>query len=520
MTMGLERGLQFLAIEDLNIKYTVHKMIKRTITSILILTFIAIRCSLILSILTLLPLSAAEPTDYYVRRDGNDSNDGLTDSSGGAKLTIQAGYNLLSAGDTLNVNGDNVGDGTYAEDLVLDNGDASAGNFKKIVGFNGTVTLAGQGTGYNIEIEDDYTWIENLLIDANADGGDTNQHCIRVGGGVGEIIGTVITNNILRDGLYGVRAYGTVGAIAHGGTISGNTFTNNQNHVMIYGKAGGDGWLVESNMMWRLREWDTVSNDDADTFKLISGDNHRLIGNYSSGSESTNDVPVAIDRYHIDAIQTFDQSNQAPLKDVEIAYNIFEGHHTGWQFTTVLGNGAGVDCVFHHNVIANPSAINWEVPVRPYGNSPFSMSDAAGTITFTNNTLYLAHNMGTWVDFAGLVHKNNLYLEVEQDGGSDERGYIIQGTTPTANNDYNLTYSGISPDAGGNDVNSDPTVLDKTDALGPDNIPWTTDDGFNLIIGSPAFGAGEGGVTIGAYDFSALHPVKRLRIHSRPLIFK
>lgn len=52
-------------------------------------------------------------TDFYVRTDGNDSNDGLTDSSGGAWLTIQNALDTVSSGDTVT-----IGDGVFNEDLL------------------------------------------------------------------------------------------------------------------------------------------------------------------------------------------------------------------------------------------------------------------------------------------------------------------------------------------------------------------------------------------------------------------
>jgi NADPH-dependent curcumin reductase CurA len=60
----------------------------------------------------LLIASTASATDYYVRKDGSDSCNGTVDAAGSsgdcAKLTIQAGVNLASAGDTVY-----VGAGSY-----------------------------------------------------------------------------------------------------------------------------------------------------------------------------------------------------------------------------------------------------------------------------------------------------------------------------------------------------------------------------------------------------------------------
>ena len=59
---------------------------------------------------------------YYVRTDGSNSNDGLTNSSGGAFLTIQKAIDTAA---TLDLNGHTitvqVGDGTYSESVALRN---------------------------------------------------------------------------------------------------------------------------------------------------------------------------------------------------------------------------------------------------------------------------------------------------------------------------------------------------------------------------------------------------------------
>ena len=59
---------------------------------------------------------------YYVRTDGNDSNNGLSNTSGGAFLTIQKAVDTVSM---LDINGYNitiqVADGTYTTPVVLKN---------------------------------------------------------------------------------------------------------------------------------------------------------------------------------------------------------------------------------------------------------------------------------------------------------------------------------------------------------------------------------------------------------------
>lgn len=59
--------------------------------------------------------------NYYVRKDGSDANDGLTDSSGGAFLTVQHALNVIHG--TLDLAGQvatvNVAAGTYAENILV-----------------------------------------------------------------------------------------------------------------------------------------------------------------------------------------------------------------------------------------------------------------------------------------------------------------------------------------------------------------------------------------------------------------
>lgn len=79
-------------------------------------------------------LSAART--YYVRTDGSDSNDGLTNSSGGAFLTIQKAMDVIAALDcsTYSVTVQ-VGTGTYTGTVVL----------PRVLG-SGTMTLTGDTT--------------------------------------------------------------------------------------------------------------------------------------------------------------------------------------------------------------------------------------------------------------------------------------------------------------------------------------------------------------------------------------
>ena len=87
------------------------------------------------------PTLAADRT-YYVRTDGDDANTGLVNNAGGAFLTLQHAWDVLSTLDmsiyTINVH---VADGTYTGGLVID---------KAPVGVNQVVFTGNTGTPANV----------------------------------------------------------------------------------------------------------------------------------------------------------------------------------------------------------------------------------------------------------------------------------------------------------------------------------------------------------------------------------
>lgn len=151
--------------------------------------------------------------DYYVRRDGSDSNTGLANTAGGAWLTINkalvtisntidfAGLNVV-----VHVQGANVGDGIYTENLILPDWVGYTGNgfgqfiilgengVAKITGATATATILGVSTASPIQFKN------LVLANANAsgisveadDGGFIALHTITFGStGAGGILAEV-----------------------------------------------------------------------------------------------------------------------------------------------------------------------------------------------------------------------------------------------------------------------------------------------------------------------------------------
>lgn len=134
---------------------------------------------------------------YYVRSDGNNANDGLTNSAGGAKLTIagalSAAYSIDAKGQNVTIN---IAAGTWTENISVDSLIPGLNRLYFVgAGENSTIIGANSGTALLINVPIRYQ-IQNLTLGA-------------VGGG----------NSV---GLWG--RYGSVGYLT-GGNVGFNGLT-------------------------------------------------------------------------------------------------------------------------------------------------------------------------------------------------------------------------------------------------------------------------------------------------------
>jgi hypothetical protein len=96
-------------------------------------------------------IGVASATTYYVRTDGNDANNGLSNTPTDAWKTIQKGTATIVAGDTLYVQGP----GTYTGTVTLTTSGTSTAQIS-IIGINNP-TLSGTGNGFYIQNQEYYT---------------------------------------------------------------------------------------------------------------------------------------------------------------------------------------------------------------------------------------------------------------------------------------------------------------------------------------------------------------------------
>jgi len=139
-------------------------------------------------------------TSYYVRKDGNDSNDGLTNNAGGAFLTVQKAVDVVSALDTdIYQASIYVRAGTYSETV----------NMRKTVGQILPIIRGDETTPSNIVVNG--FWARD--------------------GGEWKIRGFRVTNN------NGIRSSdgGTLYARNMSSTATGTTFSINNSQMYISG---------------------------------------------------------------------------------------------------------------------------------------------------------------------------------------------------------------------------------------------------------------------------------------------
>ena len=502
-------------------------------------------------------------TTYYVRTDGNDSNDGLSNSPTGAFRTMQKGFDeATEPGDVVRVQG-----GTYNEAVFRSTkGDGSEANPITFIAENGTVTCR------QIYIKnDDWCVIDGFEVSEPAPDWSTSrwsadkaaiflqgsnystiQNCRiydtphkAIAGSSNSTpgwrcAGVKVLNNVIERCRKGITVCGTADANS-GWLIEGNTIRHLQwgrlgngggpNDIDCFNLMGGNGHIIRGNVTYGQTpetsypdRYGTVTSVAGNTFTDITqnwpvnyaplvgdkiknkttGQETKIVSNTANtittepitGGWSSGDRWV-VDTPHMDFIQVPRGVNgPIPMTGVLVENNIVQDWMTGIEFDNTNSDdsfGEYGGWTIRGNIFANGLRSEWTE--SPNGNSSFSMSAATGTMLIHNNTIYNFRYRPVFASCNDIVMRDNIIYNCG-DGIYPFTPRWGPMTTGTLDNNF---YDDPPWPADANAIVGNPLFLNPTNILGPDNLPFTADDGLQLQAGSPAIGAATNGGNVGAY---------------------
>ena len=275
---------------------------------------------------------------------------------------------------------------------------------------------------------------------------------------------------------------------ANSGLVQGNTFSNLDYRAAFI---GGNNDVYESNTFEHCNGWWVM--EFAGVTNVIRGNLIR-------------DCPLK--QYSQLSPNVFVPSGGIPTHQITFEENFVQ------DFDGVLGlltdsTGNSHDLVFRNNVFVNDSGpIITRIPNVSFINNSFSgvATGATAAVQSAAHPLILQSLTGQY-SADGAVAKNNVFHNCgDHSTNLALHGwYEIDGLT-NYTTDYDFV-SGPSPGfaaktgfSEGHGLNGgNPGFVNTNNPLGPDGIPFTADDGLQLLSNSVLRGAGQGGVDIGAY---------------------
>lgn len=275
------------------------------------------------------------------------------------------------------------------------------------------------------------------------------------------------------------------------GINTGSAQSNPRNNIQILNchtqkctihiKINGNDWLVEGNEFERVFWW-TVGSGDAD-YGRIFGTGHHVRRNYFHGTNFETDVgPDDDDEYaHTDVLQHFGNNGEV-LRDCIIEENYITDFFQGifWADSVLSSTITG-------NIIRNNVFWGTELPDQFNFNGWPSHGITLGkpgqfpplNNVIENNLIYNCLNcLNVRGTGATATISNNIISSAEgigtaySDGGST--GQTIDGT---GDNIFNVNSLGDDFNSAEN-IDTDPVFADDTDPDGPDDIIFTSDDGW------------------------------------------
>lgn len=436
---------------------------------------------------------------YYVSNSGSDNNNG---SAGSPFRTVKKAASSVSAGDVVLISG-----GTYTEENIIPSASGSEGNyivFKSNPG-SGTVTMKHPGTSptgenplFNLSNRS-YIWIEGLTFKGFSYG--------RASIYMNNSTGNVVTNNRFED--LGNREVANWDGNQQVGIYNGkrNVVVNN-----YFNNIYGDGINVNSqrsennlvcfntfeNFTGKLRSWGgSYTFSRAVDMQDMSNGNNVTAFNYA------NDVVhhVWLDR---------DGSNNIILRNYGNGgsgnvFNESRCRNNVIQENIAVGMTAGYMSSYY-------SSTSWTLYPRYVNNVAYKNTD--GFVIhksledhFRNNIAY--NNSGYNIEFSRAaneqgphVFNNNLWYS---DNKTNSILYNhIPSSTPsydnTDNNGNPITFPAYGSTSSGSSISPAQFHSNKGDAGGLSSNPqFVSNSNFRLQASSPAKGAGDNGLDLGAF---------------------
>ena len=310
-----------------------------------------------ISVVLVVTQSARSQTTYYVRTDGNDSNNGLSNTSGGAKLTIQGAVNAAAAGDTVS-----VGIGTFTKGASL--------NKSRLVlrGTGNASIVFDTSSASSLGISKDSVTVRDLLV---------------TGSGSSGLLATNVKNlNLTNLSCQSNKGSGVQLTGVNGATVSGGSYSHNT-----------------------LEGFNTLNCVNV-TMTNVTADSNGTPGNgsgidlvHTTGSSQANNLTVVGNKKHGFVIG--DGSTGITITDGTYLQNGTTREYDGGGIFIYADAGSVSNITINGAVNAsnNLTAGVWlsagtsasysvgNVMIAQTGNATFSGNGGAGVIVYGNNNL-------------------------------------------------------------------------------------------------------------------------------------